>query len=75
MSATARALTATRLLYPAHRTRLITERMQRSLAEQQERRITARWLLILYRGARFAGKTPAAARAWARNYINNPLPF
>lgn len=35
----------------------------------------ARWLLILYRAGRFAGKSPAAARAWAHSYINASLPF
>jgi hypothetical protein len=37
MDASRQRLNATRLLYPAHRTNLITERMQRGLSERRRR--------------------------------------
>lgn len=75
MNANARALTSTRLLYPEYRTKLITERMHRSLAEKQERREVAGWLRLIYRCGRRYGLMPAQARSQAHASVTAPLPF
>lgn len=76
MSTATTALRATRLLYPEHRTNVITDRMQRRLAERQGLHAEAAgWMRVIYRLGRAAGLTPAKARAQAHASVTAPLPF